>query len=139
MSDISPSGRGDEQSFRAEMEVTDGWSGYYKTWLREWTSPRPDVLTIRDTYDLAAGDGVEFYWNTQCDVTISGNAITLTGERGTITINTPQDCDVREDRLPLHNAAGLVTPKRDFQRRIAVRRYGAAGTIEIEAHLAVRK
>ena len=67
--DIRPIGSGDECSFHATMNVTAGWDGYYKAWVREWESPAPCTLVIRDTYELARGAGVEFYWHTQRDTT----------------------------------------------------------------------
>lgn len=133
--DIRPTGTGDARSLRARMDVSPGWEEYYRKWVREWKSPAPDRLIIRDTYELFRGSGVEFYWNTQRDITIEGNAITLTGRRGSIVVRAPEDCTIRVDQLPLHHADGLATPKRDYQQRIAICRQGTSGVLEIAAQL----
>jgi len=125
--DVKPRGRGNGTTFHASIDAAPGWSGYYRKWTRRWNSSHPDTLIIRDEYELATGDAVEFYWNTQREVQVAGNVVTLTGKRGVVTIEAPQDCTIRVDELTLPGGA--------IQRRIAVRKDGTAGTIELVARI----
>ena len=138
LTDIKPIGTGDHRVLRVRMDVSPGWEDYYRSWIREWRSPSPDVLVIRDSFELIRGDGVECYWNTQREIDVDGTIVTLTGKRSSVVIETPVDCTIRVDRLPLHNADGLATPKRDFQSRIAIRSEAKSGVIEITARLVPR-
>ena len=75
--DIKPTGRGDERMFHAQIDVTPGWNGAYKKWVRTWDSPSPETLTIRDEYELAQGDTVEFYWQTRLPVEQTDSGLTI--------------------------------------------------------------
>ena len=121
--DVKPAGTGDETAFHAEIDATPGWEGYYKKWVRRWDSPAPDRLVIRDEYELAAGDGVEFYWQSKLPCVREGQTVTITGARGTVTLKVPEGCEVRIDTLPLHGD--------DDQFRIAIGKKGTDGTLEI--------
>ena len=125
--DVRPRGEGDATSMRATIDLTPGWEGYYKKWVRTWDSPTPDTLTITDEYELASGDGVEFYWNTQQEITINGSTIVLMGERGKVEIAVPAGCSVRVDDLPLLSGA--------VQRRIAICKPGCSGRLEVAVRL----
>jgi len=125
--DVKPHGSGDESSFRAEINATPGWETYYRRWRRSWDSPTPDTLVIRDEYELAQGDAVEFYWHTKLPVTVAGQTITISGRRGRATLTAPADCTVRVEELPLLDG--------EIQRRSAFRREGRAGQIEVRARL----
>jgi hypothetical protein len=125
--DVKPQGNGDARRMHAVMNLTPGWETYYKTWTRTWDSPAPDTFTISDDYELAAGDGVEFYWNTQQDVSVVGQTITLTGKKGQVELAVPSGCTVRIDDLPL--LGGSV------QKRIAICKPERAGRLEIAVTL----
>lgn len=125
--DVRPSGQGDERSFHARIDATAGWGDYYKKWVRTWESPSPDVLTIRDEYELAQGDAVEFYWQTYLPVEQAQDTVTIRGERGFATLSSPEDCTVRIDRLPLAGGAEHT--------RIAIHKPAPSGTLEITVHL----
>ncbi len=125
--EVKPQGHGDAVRLHAIMDVTPGWQGYYKKWIRTWDSPSPNGLTVTDEYELEAGDGVEFSWNTQQEVEITGNQISLTGKKGKRVITAPDWCSVRVENLPLPGGA--------VQRRITIGKPGRAGRLEIVATL----
>ena len=125
---VKPRGDGDATSFNAMIDATPGWDKYYRRWQRTWDSPRPDVLTITDDYELTSGDGVEFYWQTQLPVTIEGNRVIITGRQGRALIEAPEDCTWRVDELPL-----LV----GMQRRLALRKLEKSGALTIRIRLEI--
>lgn len=130
--DVKPQGTGDEVSFRATIDATPGWETYYHRWVRTWESPTPDTLVIRDDYELANGDAVEWCWNTQLPVEMrQDGTVTLTGRRGQIMLDVPAGCTARVDELPLLDGA--------LQRRIVFRKEGTAGTLEVRARLTSRQ
>jgi hypothetical protein len=125
--DLRPRASGDETGFQAEIDASPGWEACYRRWVRTWDSPSPEVLTIRDEWELAQGTGVEFYWNTRLPVEITGARLAIFGKRGRVEIEIPQACLVRIDVLPLLEG--------DFQRRIAFAKAGLTGSLEIRARL----
>ena len=125
--DVKPHAKGDGVGFSAEVDLSPGWAGWYRRWRRSWSSPEPSVLTIRDDYELAAGTGVEWYWQTTLPVTVDGQWIVITGSRGRIRLEAPPAARIRVDDLPLPGGA--------VQRRIALALDGTSGTIEVTAHL----
>lgn len=120
--DVKPVGQGDESTFHARIDATAGWNGYYTKWVRTWDSPSPDQLTIRDDYEIASGEGVAFYWQTQLPCTQHGRTIVIAGTRGRVTLTAPEDCAIRIETLPLHGG--------DTQNRIAIEKMGSAGILE---------
>jgi len=124
--EVKPVGTGDETAFHAEIDAAPGWEGYYRRWRRTWDSPTPDVLAISDDYELAAGDGVEFYWQTRLPVTADGRRAVITGQHGSMEIEAPEGCAWRVDELPL--LAGV-------QRRLAIRRTGKSGLLTVRIRL----
>ncbi len=124
--DVKPAGTGDATAFHADIDATPGWDGYYRRWHRTWDSPSPNVLTITDDYELAAGEGVEFYWQTRLPVTVDGNRAVISGTRGRVELEAPEGCAWRMDELPLMEGV---------QRRLACRFQGISGITEIVARL----
>ena len=96
--DVKPHAEGDDRRFAAEIDVSPGWEGWYRHWRRRWSSPEPSVLTIRDDYELAAGTGVEWYWQTALPVTVGGQQIAITGRRARVRLQAPQDARVPRRR-----------------------------------------
>jgi hypothetical protein len=125
--DVKPAGHGDATAFHAAIALTPGWEPYYRRWTRTWDAPTPETLTITDTWELAQGNGVEFYWQTRLPVTVDGRNITLHGRHGTATITAPADTTVRVDELPLLDGV---------QRRVAIRNEAAAGEMIVRVRLA---
>lgn len=119
--DVRPTGKGDERAFVARIDATPGWNGYYTRWIRTWDSPSPDVLTIRDEYELAKGDAVEFYWQTNLPVEQTEGVVTIRGDKGLVTLSISPDCTVRIERLPLAEGAD--------HNRIAIRKPAPFGTL----------
>ncbi|MBN2308031.1 MAG: heparinase II/III family protein, partial [Candidatus Hydrogenedentes bacterium] len=124
---VRPSGTGDATSFQASIDATPGWEPFYRKWVRTWDSPTADVLTIHDEYELASGDGVEFYWQTKLPCQQEGNTVVIVGERGKATVTVPEGCTVRIETLPL--AEG------DEQRRIAIGKAGVKGALTVRVAL----
>jgi len=124
--DVKPVGQGDAVSFHVEMDVTPGWERYYRRWHRTWDSPAPDCLTITDEYELVAGEGVEFYWQTRLPVSVDGSRAMVSGRRGTVVIEAPAGLVWRVDELPLLDG---------IQRRLVLRCPGPSGTLTIRVRL----
>ena len=127
LADVKPDGSGDETKFRASIDATPGWKGYYKKWVRTWDSPSPETLVIRDEYELAKGDGVEFYWQTMLPCSQEGRTVTIAGERGAVTLTAPEGCPIRIETFLLVDGEG--------QRRIAIRKDGSSGVLEVSVKL----
>lgn len=124
--DIRPQAEGDETFFRAEVDLTPGWEGYYEFWKRCWDSPTPDTLVITDDYALAQGDGVDFLWQTRHPVTIEGNKVRIQAKRSVLSIEVPAGCTARVDALPLHKTA-------DTQQCIVIHSSALRGTLQVVA------
>ncbi len=125
--DIIPSAEGDATAFHAKVDLTPGWKPYYKKWIRSWDSPSPETLTIRDEYELASGNGVEFYWQTRLPARIEDRKIIITGTKGRVIMDIPKKCTARVEELPLF--------KGEKQNRIVIRKKGTSGTLEIKITL----
>ncbi len=133
------SARGNARGFRAHVDVTKAWKTYYRKWQRTYESRTPGRLVIRDEYSLKKGDAVDFQWMTQRDIEIEDNCIVLPGRRGTVVIEAPDDCEIRVDELPLHNAPGLLLPRTDSLSRIAVRKNAKSGVLEVSVQLKLNR
>ena len=130
--DIRPQAEGDHTFFRAEVDLTPGWDGYYEFWKRRWDSPTPDTLIITDEYALAQGDGVDFLWQTRHPVTIEGNTIRLHAKRSVLSIEIPSGCTARVDALPLHKSDKT-------QQRIVIHSSALRGTLQVIACWELKK
>lgn len=124
---ITPHGAGDERRFSATIDATPGWEGHYRRWVRTWDSPAPDVLTIRDEYELAHSEAVAFLWQTKRDVRVEDHRVIFTGRRGDVVLTAPDDTSIRVDELPLSGGA--------IQRRIAIRQDAPAGELPVIVRL----
>ena len=127
--DVKPLAQGDDTQFRARIDVTPGWQPYYRKWIRQWKSPKPEILTIRDEYQLASGSGVEFYWQTKLPVQKQGDRYVIVGKKGLVTLSALCD-ETRLEVLPL--AGG------DTHNRITWCKNGRSGVVEVTARLPVR-
>jgi len=126
--DVKPAAEGDDQTFSCSIDITPGWERYFRSRTRRWSSPTPEKLVIEDEYELERGDGVEFYWQTELDVTIDGKTVEISGHRAVIRLYGPEDCEMRIDELPL--------PGGRIARRAVFARAGRSGVLAIRAELA---
>lgn len=122
--DVKPEGRGDENTFEAHIDAAPGWDAYQK-WQRSWESPAPDTLVIHDTWELAQGTGVEFYWQTRLPVEMQDDAVIITGQRGRCILTPPKEAEVRLDHLE--------TAGEGPHTRIAFTQHTTKGRISVEA------
>lgn len=123
---VTPEAEGDATRFAARMDVSPGWGGLYTRWERRLDSPTPDVLTIHDAWELEAGDGVEFYWQTFLDMTLDGTEAVITGRRGRVRVAVPEGVEARIDELPWEDT---------IQRRLAFRVPKRAGELTVTARM----
>ena len=125
--DIIPEAKCNDSTFSVYCDLSKGWEDYYKKWVRVIESPYPNEITIRDTFELIKGDGVEFYWNTILPIEIKGKNISIIGKRGVISFDIPEGLSFRIDKLALFDGK--------IQNRISLKKYGKQGVIEIKAYL----
>jgi hypothetical protein len=124
--DVKPTAIGDIRSFHAEIDASPGWDNYYRRWRRVWHSSAPDELTITDNYELANGDGVEFYWQTMLPVSINGSIAAITGKKSRVELHSPPNCIWSKEELPLIEGN---------QTRLAFRHAGKSGEITVRVKL----
>ena len=120
--DVKPHGSGDAVCFSAEIDATPGWEDWYRKWTRRWESPTPGRLVIHDDYRLVTGSGVDFFWQTTLPVSVDGDTVTITGQRGVASICAPAGSTIRLEELPYIGDQP--------QRRIAFRVEQRQGHIE---------
>ena len=125
--DVYPTGQGDAQCFRARVDATPGWERSYRRWVRTWESPTPDVLVIHDEYELFAGDGVDFLWQTRLPVRLAGQTATLAGRAGEAVLTFPAGVALRVEELPAMGDAR--------HWRVSARQTGRQGTITVRVQL----
>jgi hypothetical protein len=127
--DIKPQGRGDQQSFHATVNLTPGWEKYYRKWVRTWDSPTPDVLNIRDEYELVRGAGVEFRWQTTQQITVEKNHVTISGKKVKLALEVPPEAEVRVEDVGAWNNA--------VHRFLSIRLNKTAGTLELKGRISL--
>jgi hypothetical protein len=124
--DVKPFGKGGDKAFSAEINAAPGWDGIFKLWRRTWESPKPAILTITDDYELASGEGVEFYWQTRLPVSIKEHKAEITGQQGHVSLEAPPGLNWRLDELPLLDGT---------QHRLALSLPGRTGSLQVRARL----
>jgi hypothetical protein len=87
-------------------------------------------LTIRDEYDLEQGRAADFCWQTALPCSIEGGSAVIQGVKGQAKLMPDAGCSLRIDDLPSVEGAN--------QKRIAFRKEGAKGTIEVSVVFAVQ-
>lgn len=130
---IAAEGAGDARRFRARIDATRGYEKYFKSWRRRFESPSPAELAIRDEYELAQGDGVDFLWQTTLAAELSGGEIVIRGRRGRCSFRVPEGCTaaietVAEER-PDKNDPPVI------HRRIRIRKPGRKGVLTLQVLL----
>lgn len=99
MNDMIPKATGNEYSFKAEMDLTLGWNGWYKTWKRSIISPSPEELFISDIYELEKGEGVNMILNSPFEIELESGSAVINGRTGRLIISLPAGCHARVESL----------------------------------------
>jgi hypothetical protein len=123
---VTPHGKGGKKAFNVELDITPAWAPHYKHWARRIDSRAPDELMIRDEYELAQGGGVDFFWQTALPCHVEGGTVVIQGKKGRATLTAGAGCSVRIQELPKVGETA--------QRRIAFRKEGIRGTVEVGVH-----
>ena len=122
-------GKGDKVNFNAFINPTLGYEKYFKLWKRFFISKSPEILTIKDVYHLANGDGVDFLWQTTLPVTITNNQIIIQGQKGRCTITTGLDTHIGIEEVAREKKENC--PEK-IHRRIRIRKKGKVGFLEVK-------
>lgn len=127
--DVLPHGTGDETSFTAGIEAGTAWE-HYHYWKRSIDSPKPEQITITDSYSLVLGKGADFLWNTRLPVTATGeNSFVVTGEKGIATVTSnAEELIVSEYQGP---AGSPIT-------KVALRSYKRDNTLTVSIALSFK-
>jgi hypothetical protein len=148
--DIRPRGEGDGARFRATMDATPGWDGWFRRWERSWDSPTPDTLVITDAWEVARGKGVVFHWTTRLPVRAEGGRIVIEGRRATAELSFPEGLEPRIEMLPLQDPrrTAVEQERRDLiqfgwahaatQPVVTVRQPGSSGVLRVEVKLRLK-
>jgi hypothetical protein len=124
---VIPEAMGDATVFQASINPGVLWPGFYKSWLRTFSSPSPTELTITDDYELTKVGGVEFLWHTPLPVSQKDGQVVIQGQRGRALITPPPGTTVE------------VTPSRRLGTRdlstIRFRSNAPTGKLETKIHL----
>ncbi len=124
--DIKVIGSGNDTGLSACVDLSDTWSPWFKTYTREFFSETPDRLVIKDTYELAEGEGIDFGWSTELPVEISphGDRVTISGSAGRAIISLSKGVIPSVEQLPL-------AEKNRTQQRISFKKFGLQGELQI--------
>lgn len=99
MSDVIPIASGDEKHFRAEIDLTEGWKGWYKHWKRSIISPNVNEINVVDNYIIEKGKGVAMVLNSSLAVDIKSGRAVITGKSGRLIIDIPDECIAEVESL----------------------------------------
>lgn len=130
---IVPEGEGDGTTLHARVDATRGYEAYFHKWVRQYQSPTPDELIIRDDYSLKQGHGVDFLWQTHQAVEIKANRVIVRGQRSMATITIPKDCKPEVEIAARELSQAGTSPV--IQRRIRIRRPGRRGTLIVHVQI----
>ncbi|MEZ5277346.1 MAG: heparinase II/III family protein [Opitutaceae bacterium] len=147
--DIKPVGHGDGESFRASMDVSPGWDGWFSRWQRTWDSSAPDRLTIIDDWSVERGEGVIFHWTTRLPIRLEGTRAVIKGSRATAVLSFPEEVEAVVEELPLMDPGrrAIDEQRRDIiqfgwthaatQPRLTLRQRGRSGTLRVDVQLSL--
>ena len=147
---INAIGRGDETAFRATMDVTAGWEGWFTKWQRTWESPTPDQIVITDDWAVAQGEGAVFNWTTTLPMRREGDKVIIEGRRGRAEITIPPGTEAVIEHLPLMDPArrAIDELRRELVRfglrhdetqpRLSIRQRGKSGTLRVAVKLILK-
>ncbi len=127
MKDLIPEASGDNVSFNATMDLSPGWKGWYKEWIRQIKSTGPGEIEIIDKYYIEKGEGVSFMLNTSLDISPFGDsAVKIEGKYGTLSVEIPKECTYKIEELN--------NPKTRHYR-LAIYKIGRKGILNIKMHM----
>lgn len=86
---VIPTGRGDETSMRARVELGHVWRGVMKRAFREVISDDPLHFTVIDDAELLTPGVVSFHLQTRVPWEIQGNKAVLRVDQWTLTMDAP--------------------------------------------------
>ncbi|GMQ59394.1 hypothetical protein AN1V17_37910 [Vallitalea sediminicola] len=122
--DIKVIANGDEESFHGKVDLSYTWKEYFNEYTREFLSPTPDKLIIKEKYDLKKGDGIDFGWSTQLDVKVEEKKVVISGDKGEAVITVPKDVSVEVKELRLFD-------EKTIQKRISFKKLCKKGEMKI--------
>ena len=128
--DVYPVGKGDNQSFYAEILPAPSSHTYFKNWKRNIDSPIPTQFTIRDEYQLTkAYHAVRFLWITELPwKKLKDGVIRLEGKDSYALLHYhPAELKFSAD--------DLLVRRKETYHRLNFEKAGAAGVIEIKVEL----
>lgn len=148
--DVKPQGEGDATRFRATIDATPGWEGWFTKWQRTWDSPSAERLTITDEWAVEKGNGVVFHWTTRLPMKLDGRRVTIEGRRAIAELTLPDDVEAAVEQLPLMDPRRRATDEQrreliqfgwrhaETQPRLTVRQRGRSGVMRIAVELRLR-
>ena len=150
LSAIRPTGAGDETRFHATMDVSLGWEGWFRKWIRTWDSPTPDELVITDEWAVEKGIGAVFHWTTTLPMTRKDDTIVIQGRRGAVEITIPPGTEAIIEALPLMNPERRAIDElrremvrfglthAETQPRLRIIKQGKGGILQVRVRLRLR-
>ncbi len=124
--DIRPAGKGDSNTFYAEIHPAPASNGDFLQWKRSIESESPEKFVITDSYQTSPEhEGVRFLWITQLPQQQTGpNTIRLEGESSYALLHFPEGVKFSTETL-------LVRRKENYSR-LNFAKEGSSGVIRIE-------
>ncbi|WP_273324532.1 heparinase II/III family protein [Vallitalea guaymasensis] len=123
--DIKVIANGDERSFNGKVDLSYTWREFFNEYTREYISPTPDELIIKEKYDLKKGEGIDFGWSTQLDVKAEEKQVVISGDKGEAVITIPEDVSVEITELRLFD-------ENSIQKRISFKKSCKKGELVIK-------
>jgi len=152
MADITPHGRGDENTFHASMDLGAGWEGWFTRWIRTWEAPSPEELTLTDEWAIEKGDGAVFHWTTPLPITLEAEnrRAVIEGRRGRATLSWDEEIEAVVEQLPLQDPVWIdvlkerkeaflaTTPIPETQPRLTLTQRGRSGKLIVRVKLELK-
>jgi hypothetical protein len=145
--DAKPHGTSDAVSFKATIDASPGWEGWFSKWQRTWDSPTPGEFIITD--DWALEKGVIFHWTTRLPIHLEGRHVTIQGRRARAEFEVPADTVAVVEQLPLMDPRRRATDEErpehiqyawshaETQPRLTLRQRGKQGIMQINVKLSL--
>ncbi len=147
--DAKPHGTSDAVSFKATIDASPGWEGWFSKWQRTWDSPTPGEFIITDDWAVEKGEGVIFHWTTRLPIHLEGRHVTIQGRRARAEFEVPADTVAVVEQLPLMDPRRRATDEErpehiqyawshaETQPRLTLRQRGKQGIMQINVKLSL--